>query len=167
LSGKDRHERGASAVEFALLLPVLTALIFGLIDFGFVFAQQIALNNAARDASRVGVVQSLNLTSLTCGSIATQARNSMQGTLGVSGASPTAIAVTVTGPTVGGSAVSCGMAAGSTTQTGSPTSTPCTGSQGGDQLTVTLVFLSQAPVPAGPFTSMSLSAKGRFACEYT
>jgi Flp pilus assembly protein TadG len=156
-----RRDRGASAVEFALILPVLTVLIFGLIDFGFVFSQQISLNNGARDASRAGVVQTLTGTALTCGSIASQARSTMAGTLGLSGASPTAIGVTVTGP-----AGSCSMAAGSTSQTGSTTVTPCTGATSGSQLTVALVFLSQSPVPAGPFTSMSLSASGRFACEY-
>lgn len=157
-------DRGASAVEFALVLPVLVLFIFGAIAFGFVFAQQISLNNGARDAARAGVVQPLGGTALTCAAIATQARNTLAGTIGVNGSSPAAIGVTVTGP-----AGSCSMAAGSSSQTGSISVTPCTGasSTNGTQLTVALVFLSQPPVPAGPFNSISLSATGRFLCEYS
>ena len=32
---KFRSESGASAVEFALLLPVLMMVLFGIIEFGF------------------------------------------------------------------------------------------------------------------------------------
>src|SRR5687767_4590771 len=50
------RDEGASAVEFALIVPALTLLIFGIISFGIIFAQQIALGNAARQAARAGAV---------------------------------------------------------------------------------------------------------------
>lgn len=47
-----RGDRGAAAVEFALVLPVLIILILGLIEFGRVFNVQISITNAAREAAR-------------------------------------------------------------------------------------------------------------------
>ena len=54
-SGKRtvRDDRGAAAVEFALLLPVLLVLVCGLIDFGRLFFTQITLTDAAREGVRV------------------------------------------------------------------------------------------------------------------
>ena len=76
-SRAPEQERGASAVEFALVVPVLLLLVFGVISFGFVFAAQISLNTAARDASRVAVVQPLTGPAKSCSEVATLARNAM------------------------------------------------------------------------------------------
>ena len=45
-----RREDGAAALEFALLAPVLFMLLFGIIVFGFLLAQDLALGNSARPA---------------------------------------------------------------------------------------------------------------------
>ena len=45
-------QRGAAAVEFALLLPLVALIIFGLIDFGRLFFVQISLTSASREAVR-------------------------------------------------------------------------------------------------------------------
>jgi Flp pilus assembly protein TadG len=50
------RERGAAAVEFALILPVLLMLVGGVIDFGVMYYKQIELTNAARDGVRQIVV---------------------------------------------------------------------------------------------------------------
>ena len=47
-----RGERGAAAVEFALVLPILLTLVFGIVEFGWAFGQQVSLGNAAREAAR-------------------------------------------------------------------------------------------------------------------
>lgn len=52
-----RSESGASAVEFALLLPVLMMILFGIIEFGFALYQQAVLTNASREGARLGIVQ--------------------------------------------------------------------------------------------------------------
>jgi Flp pilus assembly protein TadG len=52
-----RTERGASAVEFALVVIPLLMIVAGIINFGIVFAQQLALDNAVRAGARAGVVQ--------------------------------------------------------------------------------------------------------------
>jgi Flp pilus assembly pilin Flp len=51
-----RDEDGAAAVEFALLLPLLVLLLFGLIEFGLAFNKRIQATNAAREAARMAVV---------------------------------------------------------------------------------------------------------------
>lgn len=45
-----RRDRGAAAVEFAMLVLPLTLLTFGIVYFGFAFFVQTTLDNAARDA---------------------------------------------------------------------------------------------------------------------
>ncbi len=46
------RERGAAAVEFALLLPFLLLIVFGIIDFGRMLNAQITLTEAAREGAR-------------------------------------------------------------------------------------------------------------------
>lgn len=46
-------EHGASAVEFAILMPLLLMLVLGTIEFGRAYNAQITLTNAARDGVRV------------------------------------------------------------------------------------------------------------------
>jgi Flp pilus assembly protein TadG len=47
-------ERGAAMVEFALVLPLLLVLVFGIVDFGRAFQSWITLTNAAREGARLG-----------------------------------------------------------------------------------------------------------------
>ncbi|MBB1021338.1 pilus assembly protein [Dietzia sp. E1] len=47
------RERGATAVEFALVLPLLLLLVLGIIEFGRAYHLQTTLSNAARDGVRV------------------------------------------------------------------------------------------------------------------
>lgn len=46
-------ERGAVAVEFALLAPVLLMLLLGIMEFGRAYNAQIILSSAAREGVRV------------------------------------------------------------------------------------------------------------------
>lgn len=51
-----RSARGQSLVEFALVLPVLTILIFGIIDFGMALRSYVSLTNATREGARFAAV---------------------------------------------------------------------------------------------------------------
>ncbi|PLC12149.1 hypothetical protein AUQ48_07750 [Kocuria flava] len=51
-----RSQRGAAAVEFALVVPVLLALLLGIIEFGRAYNVQISLTHAAREAARTMAV---------------------------------------------------------------------------------------------------------------
>lgn len=53
-----RH--GSSAIEFALLLPLLLALLFGIIEFGWLFQRQSSLVSAVREGARAGVTYALD-----------------------------------------------------------------------------------------------------------
>ncbi|MBZ0305496.1 MAG: pilus assembly protein, partial [Anaerolineae bacterium] len=52
---KRRSRRGQTMAEFALTLPVVLLLIFGIIEFARIFQAWITLQNAARVAVRAGV----------------------------------------------------------------------------------------------------------------
>ncbi len=53
---RKRGERGAIAVEFALIAPMLILLVLGIIEFGFAFHAWDATQNAAREGARLGAV---------------------------------------------------------------------------------------------------------------
>jgi len=53
-----RGERGAAAVEFAIVAPLLFLLVFAIIDFGFGFHAWDATQNAAREGARVAATNS-------------------------------------------------------------------------------------------------------------
>lgn len=49
-------EKGAAAVEFALILPILLMLVLGIFEFGRAFNIQVSLSEAAREAARYAAV---------------------------------------------------------------------------------------------------------------
>ncbi|MGM9472272.1 TadE/TadG family type IV pilus assembly protein [Pseudarthrobacter sp. YS3] len=51
-SRSEEHSRGAVAVEFALVAPILLALIAGIVEFSHAFNLQISVTQAAREAAR-------------------------------------------------------------------------------------------------------------------
>ena len=50
------NQRGTSAVEFAIILPLLVVFVFGIIEFGLVFYNKAMVTNASREAARSGIV---------------------------------------------------------------------------------------------------------------
>lgn len=51
-----KSEKGASAVEFALILPILIILIFGIFEFAIAFNNYITITHAAREGVRLAAV---------------------------------------------------------------------------------------------------------------
>lgn len=51
------RERGAVAVEFALLAPVLIMLLLGIMEFGRAYNTQVMLSNAAREGARAMAIE--------------------------------------------------------------------------------------------------------------
>ena len=54
--GNIRAERGQTMVEFAMVLPILALLLFGVIQFGITFNNYVTLTDAVRAASRKAAV---------------------------------------------------------------------------------------------------------------
>ncbi len=55
VASQPAHQRGQNAVEFALLLPVLMFILFGILDLGRLFFAAITIANAAREGARYGI----------------------------------------------------------------------------------------------------------------
>lgn len=51
-----RDERGQSATEFALVLPILCLLLFGVIQFGILYNNYVTLTDAVRAGARKAAV---------------------------------------------------------------------------------------------------------------
>jgi len=56
VSGKLKREDGQSAVEFALVFPILILLVLGMIEFGWILNAKITLTSAAREGARITAV---------------------------------------------------------------------------------------------------------------
>jgi Flp pilus assembly protein TadG len=152
---RRRHdEHGAVAVEFALVLLPLMLIIFGIIEFGFAFAQSASLAHGARQGARLGVVNIV--TASTCGDVMGAARQAAQ-TVGME---KNDVAVTVD---LGGTV--CSVGAGTSTPSGGPA--PCTGStDANDMLEVTTTFETSIDIPPLPAWETTLTGEGAYRCEY-
>lgn len=55
--GRARErERGAAAVEFALVVPLLLVLVFGIISYGYMLSFRQAISQGAAEGARSGAV---------------------------------------------------------------------------------------------------------------
>ena len=53
---RKRGEKGASLVEFAMVAPFLILLLFGIIEFAWVFATNLDVKHGAREGARITAV---------------------------------------------------------------------------------------------------------------
>ncbi len=51
-----KNNKGNSVVEFALILPILVMMVFGIFQFGIAYNNWIALTHAAREGARLAAV---------------------------------------------------------------------------------------------------------------
>jgi Flp pilus assembly pilin Flp len=130
-------ERGAAAVEFALLLPLLVLLIFGMIDFGRAINAQITITQAAREGARA----------LALGQATYQTRAEQAGIgLGLTASNVKDLPDKGTPP-----------------ETGCPPGAGQTGDDAVVQITYTFTFITPVGSIFGP--TMKLTAEGQMPCE--
>ena len=137
-----RDERGAAALEFALVMIPLLLILGGIVNFGVVFAQQLALDNAARQGARWGAVDGR-----TTSQIETETQTALDAMIAKQGT----VAVVVTKPAGGGDP-------------------PCKGSTFGGNVKVTTTYTSTFIFPwllPGIPTSVNLTGSGQFQCEFS
>lgn len=154
---------GAAAVEFAIVSLLLFLLLFGIIEFGAYFAQNLALSNGARQGARYGVVPNTdpttgNSASPTCADITSEAQGA-SGTIAVT-PSQVQVQVVVDDPSAG-SSTQCPYST-----TGSST-VPCANTSPGTTLTVTTKAVVPVLVPL-IFSGSTLTVQGQgvFRCEF-
>ena len=136
---RAKNDDGASTVEFALVVPVLILILFGIIEFGILFAQQLSLNSGARQGARAGVVGDKS-----CSAVATSARSASE-SIGIDTATIT-VTSSVDGSTCSGD------------------SKPCEGHRG-DALTVSLTYPGSIEIPLFGSVGVTLRGKGEYRCE--
>lgn len=139
---KPRGEGGAAAVEFAVVSVLLLTLIMGLIVFGALLAQRLALSNAARQAARFGVVEGNE-----CSAIINEARDN---------ANSLAMVGDDVDVDIGRAGFTCGSGE------------PCAESAQADSVRVELTYESEllVPLPGLP-ESVELHGVGEFRCEFS
>lgn len=151
----DARERGATAVEFALVVPLLLVLTIGVFDFGYLAWEKLTLDQAVNGAARMAVAPNSN--GGTEGSAVDEydeieglVLNASQGLLPSEGAS---IRVNEQGA--------------ANAQTGG-----CVSLEVGDQLNITLTKPATPVVPMplpgwGRLRSVTLTSVAVYRCEWT
>lgn len=84
-------ERGAAAVEFALVVPLLLLLVFGIVQYGYMLTYRQAISQGAAEAARSAAVS-----------------------FGTTSSAKVALAVTTLNQTLSAQGVTCGISGGAT-----------------------------------------------------
>ena len=134
-ASRRRSERGSAAVEFAILLPVLILLLFGIIEFSIAYNHQQGLHAAAREGARVAALPQSTQTS-----VIDRVRSALQGVMNSTDIQNATITVTPSG------------------------NQPCNGAPAGTHVVVTVSAPDDLAIPLYTKT-LTLTGRGEFLCE--
>lgn len=153
-----RGERGASAVEFAIVASLLFMLLFGIVQFGIAYNRYQGLQAAAREGARLG---SLQLT--TVDDVRTRVRNSVSIVDGASLGNGCPSSLDSMAEETG--CIGVARRSGSTlTPLSSGLDRPCN-LQSGNTVVVTVAYRMKISIPLWSSPVITASADGEFRCE--
>jgi Flp pilus assembly protein TadG len=93
---KSGNERGAVAVEFALVAPILLLIVVAIVEFAFFFNLQISVTQAAREAARTMAVTNSTAKAQSAAVAGAPSINLAPGNVSLSGACSPGATVTAT-----------------------------------------------------------------------
>jgi Flp pilus assembly protein TadG len=131
-----RTERGAAAVEFAIVLPLLALLLFGIVEFSILYNRQQGLHAAAREGARLAALPTSTQTD-----IRDRVRSSLEGVLTSSEIATASISIT---PDV---------------------TRPCDLQPAGTPVVVTVATTDNLSIPLFSVNAVDLTGRGEFRCE--
>ncbi len=99
-SKRTRRERGAAAVEFALVAPVLITLVLGIMEYGRMYNTQTLLSAASREAVRTTALQGTASAARTAAKNAAPSLPLTDAMIGISATCPAVVTTPVTVVTV-------------------------------------------------------------------
>ena len=134
----QRSDDGATLVEFALLVPVLVMLLFGLVEFGVAYDRQQALTGSAREGARAASI----------GRNQTQIEARVNEALGGTNFDHAVTVVVSIDPAPGLSTVG-----------------PCDETNSGATVTVDVSVDEEVSIPFVTDRTITLTARGSFLCE--
>ena len=156
--GRDR-ERGASLVEFAFVVPLLTLFLFGIVQFGIAYDMKQSVNSASREGARIGALDDSTLVDIT-----TRAREAFAATASA-GAMPTVIVEDENGGVHGSRSSDGSYVVPAGESSTAPGSMPC----GGDPQDLRVVVIVSKPyditIPFWGVQPVTLTSKAEFRCE--
>ena len=103
-NSRHRRSSGAAVLDMALVLPILLALAFGTVEFGYYFYVKHNVQAAAREGARAGIVPSAtnqNVTDAVLASMQAAGFNSTQYTVAITDTATPAVAINVATVTAG------------------------------------------------------------------
>ncbi len=56
LRNRGKDQRGAALIEFAIIMPILLALVLGIVEFGWLLSNDLDIRHGAREAARQAAV---------------------------------------------------------------------------------------------------------------
>ena len=88
-TGRFKGNHGGSAVEFAVVLPLLVLVLFGIIEFSLALYDKAMITNASREGARAGIVY--RIPAVSDGEIASVVNTYLQNHLITFGGAPNAV----------------------------------------------------------------------------
>lgn len=149
--GRDR-ERGASLVEFALVVPLLTLFLFGIVQFGIAYDMKQSINSAAREGARTASIPDNDFAA-----IQTATRNAFQGLV-----NDGTVTVRVVNPTLGYDSAAVPASTGAPCLDTNPADTVLAGN-----VVVTATVPYVLTIPFFGTRNLTLTGRGEFRCERT